>query len=182
MRTVNRDRLDTMRDKSHVRYVEALEFPNVIPAIRRIVELQPLKDDKSLLNEDNRIEYCALLSLVHAVVQNDKRGLAIRALSIWLDFRQSALTTITFDNGGYHTIADQEHERTLSSLLRAHAEQQARDNDAKTFALAVALMNRGTLESAATVTHHNEGRQQQIEREKPIDVQAIIARVTASSK
>lgn len=178
MATLTREKIRQLKESSHNRYTQALELPYVRQAITRIFQLYGEQGDRSLWNTDTLIEYTALVELIHAIAQDEKRTISLKALEIWMELPDMALTAATFNPAGYSTVPSTEAELTLQAVMRADVEQRARDKDAKILAMVIALQARGELQDKAVIHEEAEHVQRRKEREKPIDVASIVASVT----
>lgn len=177
--TFSKSRIKEIRKNSYKKYTEALEVENVIPALQRIAELMPLQGGNKLIDTDARIEYTALLTLVHEITEGRRRSVNIRALSIWLHMREAALTTVTFNVDGYSEHPEPEYEETFKRLVRASAERTARRRDATLIKMAQHLAAEGRLEEKVIHKPRSEQFTKYLESQKPPDIEAIVAGVLA---
>jgi len=175
--TFSKSRIKTIQRSSYKKYTNALEVEYVPEALQRIAELKPLQGGNKLIDTDNRIEYTALLSLVHDITEGRRKTVNVQALYIWLEFRELALTSITFNPDGYSEHPEMEHEETFKRLVRGYAERSARRKDALLMKMAQHLAAEGRLEDKAVYKPRSEQFTAYLESQKPPDVAAIVNRV-----
>lgn len=175
MTQISKDQLEHIRERNHKRYVEVLELDGVIPAIKRIFELQPVQSDKSLLNTDARLEYTMLMRIVHDLAWGEKTSSNLRTLAFILENRQVALTMMSFSEDTQTRERPlQEHVNSLNSVLRAQREQEARNLDQATVDEALRLIENGTIMEHVTIKERSQQATAWIEKNTPIDVRAFV--------
>lgn len=175
MTLTGKEQLEYLKERNHERYVQVLELDNIIQAIRRIFELQPVQSDKSLLNTDARIEYTALMRIVHDLAWGENTSGNLRTLDFWINNRQIALTMVAFNEQlEKRESPPNEHVTTLNSILRAQREQQARNLDQATIDEALRLIENGTIMEHAIIKERSQQATDWIESNTPIDVRAFV--------
>lgn len=174
MAQLTKERVDEMKERNHLRYAAVAGDKNVLRAMRRITELQPLQSDRSLLNTDNRIEYTALMGIIHDLCWGHKISQSKFALSIWLDNREFALDLVTFGDEAPAQLTTADQEKSFSALVRAKLEADARDLDQHTIEAALRMLAEGTLEQHAVFVEQSEQAKEFIRRNTPPDVKAIV--------
>jgi len=175
--TFSKSRVKEIRSSNYKKYSNALEVEGIIPALRRIVELMPHQSGSKLIDTDARIEYTALLSLIHDITEGHRKSASIQALEIWLNYREMALTSVTFNSNGYSEHPELAHEETFKRLIRTDAERSARRKDALLVKMALHLAAQGRLEEKVVAKPRSEEFTRYLESQKPPDVAAIVASV-----
>lgn len=174
MTYMTKARMEQMKENNHLRYAEAASMPNVITAIRRIIELQPLQSDKSLMNTDARWEYTALLNLVHDIAWGNGAVASSHSLGFWEHNRELALVMLSWSKEPARELPPQEHITSLNSILKAHHEQNQRNSDTALAEAAMRMIEEGTIMDIAVPMEQSEQAKAFIRKNTPIDAKQLV--------